>query len=178
MLYQFSPVNSTEREMCKSNFLKSREISYKHYPTIEDLDKGDRDLVKTAFQYAQSAYAPYSSFHVGAVLRLGNGQLIKGVNQENASYPAGLCAERVALFSAGAQHPDNPIEVLAVCADNPNKKLTQPVFPCGFCIQVMLEFEYRQKSPIRILIGNPDTAIVEFESASLLMPFSFDPEQL
>ncbi|TVQ47017.1 MAG: cytidine deaminase [Saprospirales bacterium] len=164
--------------MCKSNFFKNRKINYKHYPSIKNLGIGDQKLITTAFQYTQMAYAPYSSFHVGAVLRLKNGQLIKGVNQENASYPAGLCAERVALFSSGAQYPDSPIEVLAVCANNPNKKLIQPVFPCGFCIQVMLEFEHRQKSPIRLLIGNPDTSIFEFESASLLMPFSFDPEQL
>jgi len=164
--------------MCKTDFHKIKEITYKHWPTIEHLNSKDRELIQKAYAFSETAYAPYSSFYVGAVLMLENGEIVKGINQENASYPAGLCAERVALFSAGALFPSIRINTLAVCANNPQKKIVQPVFPCGFCIQVMLEFEHKQKSPIKVLIGNPDTPIIELESASCLMPFSFDPEQL
>lgn len=164
--------------MSKSEYLRKKIINYSELSGIEDLNSHDRKLLEKAWKNTFSAYAPYSGFYVGAVLELENGKLINGINQENASYPAGLCAERVALFSGGSIHPGKKIKTLVVSARNPDKPLSQPVYPCGFCIQVMLEFEYRQKAPFRLLIGNPETSIILINSASDLMPFSFNPEQL
>lgn len=164
--------------MCKSKFLRKKEINYKLFQTIDDLSPTDQTLIRKAWEYTLDAYAPYSGFQVGAAALLEDDVVVKGVNQENASYPAGLCAERVALFSAGAQYPNKAIKTLAVCANNPFKPLKEPAFPCGFCLQVILEFEFRQKKAIRLLMGNPTTAIIEIESAQSLMPFAFNPDQL
>lgn len=137
----------------------------------EVLPAGDRKLYDAAIRAATRAYAPYSHFHVGAAVLLSNGTIVEGNNQENVSYPSGLCAERVALFSAGASFPDIPVVSLAIAAIKDG--IIQPsVSPCGGCRQVMLETEQRSGHPMRILLcGSEETIILP--SSQCLLPFSF-----
>jgi cytidine deaminase len=164
--------------MCKKPFLKERTIKYTEYPSADQLPADDFDLLARAWDQTENAYAPYSHFKVGASLSLEDGTSISGSNQENASYPAGLCAERVALFSAAGTHPGKIITALAVSAKNSNNDLFNPVFPCGFCLQVLVEMERKQQKPIRLIVGNPNTRILVFETGGDLMPFAFDADQL
>ena len=95
----------------------------------------DAELLRQAHEATDNSYVPYSKFHVGAAVRLANGDIVKGNNIENAAYPSGLCAERVALFSAQAQYPDVPVEALAITARSEITDVTDPVAPCGACRQ-------------------------------------------
>ena len=119
---------------------------------LEELTAEEQHLIKLAIEATQRSYAPYSNFHVGAAVRLENGVEVIGCNQENVAYPSGLCAERTALYSAGAQYPDVPVEMLAIAARGTDDELQyEPVGPCGSCRQVIIEFETRAKHPIRML---------------------------
>lgn len=139
--------------------------------SYQQLDDKDKKLVDAAKMAATRAYAPYSGFRVGAAL-LCNGKTVTGNNQENASYPCGICAERVALFAAASQNPGGAIETIAIAAHNGREFANDAVTPCGSCRQVMLEYEMRQKSPIRIIMhGEERTFIVP--SAASLLPLSF-----
>lgn len=122
------------------------------YCQLEELTAEDQELVERAKQATLNSYSPYSKFAVGAAVRLKNGDIIIGANQENAAFPSGLCAERTAIFAAQAQHPDQPITVLAIAARNSNGLMKEPVVPCGSCRQVMTEIEDRYNQPIRILL--------------------------
>lgn len=155
---------------------KELHIAYQTFDRIEELDPVDQALVNHAIQATSAAYAPYSNFHVGASLRLKNGEIVNGSNQENSAYPSGLCAERVALFYAGSQFPDSVIEAMAVTARTPGKKLRMIVKPCGACRQVMLETTQRQKAPFRIILVGEDGHGLLFNSISDLIPFSFEFE--
>ena len=142
----------------------------------EDLEASDCVLYQAAWEASSRAYAPYSHFCVGAAVRLLNGEIITGCNQENAAYPSGLCAERVALFSAGAAYPDVPVECLAVIAQS-GGVVKDSIAPCGACCQVMLETEVRSHRPLRILLcGNE--SVRTLDSVSFLLPFSFDAKDL
>ena len=121
---------------------------------------------------ADGAYAPYSNFYVGAALRLANGIIVTGANQENAAFPSGLCAERTALFAAQANYPDQPVSTLAIVARNANGLLDEPVSPCGACRQVILGVEDRYKQPIRVLLYGKK-GVYSLQSAKDLLPFSF-----
>lgn len=145
------------------------------YPYAE-LDKSRRLLYQAAQEAAQKAYAPYSHFQVGAALLLDNQTLIQGNNQENASYPAGCCAERTALFYAGANFPTNRVECIGIVAFNPNGQVEQ-ISPCGICRQALLEAEQRQGSPIAVWLFGQTEAYC-FPSAVSLLPFCFGKEQL
>lgn len=140
---------------------------------IEDLSAEDRSLIEQAIEGTNRSYAPYSHFHVGAALRLKNGKTFIGCNQENAAFPAGICAERSAIFAAGAECPDQPVVALAITARNRDGQLIEePASPCGPCRQVIIETETRFKHPVRILLyGTKRTFIVDGISA--LMPLSF-----
>lgn len=139
---------------------------------VEELDSTYRRLYEAAFEAAGRAYAPYSGFQVGAALLLANGEIVTGSNQENIAYPSGLCAERTALFYAGARYPDVAVRVLAVAAVK--EGVRQPgVSPCGACRQVMVEAETRAGAPIRILLCGRDSATL-FEGVSALLPYCFD----
>lgn len=138
----------------------------------------DQELLKKAKKIAGDAYAPYSGFRVGAALLLHSGEVILGSNQENASYPSGLCAERVAVFQKGTRFPEAVIEVLAVVAISPGKDLKIPAAPCGNCRQSLLEYEHRQKSPIRILLQADSGMVYECPSVSALLPLGFDQSYL
>jgi cytidine deaminase len=126
---------------------------------------------------ATRAYAPYSQFKVGASVLLSNGEVISGNNQENAAYPSGLCAERVAIFYANSMYPDIPVKAIAVCAYNKNGVLKTPVTPCGSCRQVILETEIRFNSPISIILIGKNT-IQLIENATQLLPLHFEKDKL
>jgi len=139
----------------------------------EELTAEEQHLIQLAIEATGRSYSPYSNFRVGAAVRLDNGVEVTGSNQENVAYPSGLCAERTALFYAGAQYPDQPIRMLAIAARGTDGELTEePTGPCGSCRQVIIESETRAKGPIRILLyGKRVTYVIEGISA--LMPLTF-----
>ncbi|MDR1402492.1 MAG: cytidine deaminase [Tannerellaceae bacterium] len=131
-----------------------------------------KELIESAIDATANAYAPYSRFNVGAAVLLKNGKIMAGSNQENAAYPSGLCAERVALFSANAQYPDSAVLALAIAAVT-NGKQVDMITPCGACRQVLLEVEKRYRSPVKILLCGRKQ-IYMAESAASLLPLCFD----
>lgn len=137
-----------------------------------ELTAEDRELVEAAKEATRQSYAPYSGFRVGAALRLANGMMVTGSNQENAAYPSGLCAERVALFHAQHTYPDQPVRALAIAAFANGHFCTAPIAPCGACRQVMLEVEDRYKSPMRILLYGTQ-GIYAIDSVKTILPFQF-----
>ena len=140
----------------------------------EELSESDRTLVDLAKEATFSSYAPYSKFSVGAALRLENGDVVKGCNNENAAYPVTLCAERTAIFSAQAQYPNVPIVELAVAARNVKGEfVVKPVSPCGSCRQVIAEQEYRYKRNIRVMMVGEEGILVA-DSVKDLLPLSFE----
>ncbi len=155
-----------------------QETIYELYNSIDELNKEDKHLLEQAMDAAGSAYAPYSHFKVGAAVLLQNGTIVKGSNQENAAYPSGLCAERVALFSCGAQFPGITIKSIAVTAFIETSKLPHPVSPCGDCRQVMAEYEHRYHKNIRMIMITDGGKIIVLESVKLLLPFMFNSESL
>ncbi|MDQ2656052.1 MAG: cytidine deaminase [Bacteroidota bacterium] len=140
---------------------------------LEDLDPESRYLAHKARDAAGHAYAPYSKFQVGAAVLTDEGVIITGSNQENAAYPSGMCAERVALYSALAQHPEAIITKIAVIARRKGGKEMIPVTPCGACRQVMLEIEIKQDRTLAVIMQSQDHKWVESPSAQALLPFSF-----
>ena len=138
-----------------------------------ELSDAEQQLIEVAKQSTYNSYAPYSHFHVGAALLLQNGTIIPGCNQENAAFPAGICAERAALFAAGAQYPDQPVKILAIAVRNSKGEfLEEPASPCGPCRQVIIETETRFKQPVRILLyGTKHTYAID--GIKQLMPLSF-----
>ena len=142
------------------------------FAQMDELQTDDRELVEKAIAATNNSYAPYSKFYVGAALRLANGDVVMGANQENAAYPSGLCAERTAIFAAQANQPDQPVATLAIAARNENGLLEVPVSPCGACRQVILEIEDRYKQPIRVLLYGKK-GVYSLRSAKDLLPFSF-----
>lgn len=140
---------------------------------MEELTDEEQGLLKRAITATACSYAPYSHFHVGAAVLLQNGQIIEGCNQENVSYPAGICAERSAIYAAGAQYPDTPIRMLAIAARNEEGELLkEPISPCGICRQVMIETEKRHQTPLHILLYGSDRIFV-IEGVKQLMPLAF-----
>ncbi|HNW49129.1 MAG: cytidine deaminase [Bacteroidales bacterium] len=152
---------------------KSISISYKEYFRNEGLELKDKELLDRAKIASEGAYAPYSNFNVGAAVRLSNGEIIAASNQENAAYPSGLCAERVAIFYAHAKFPDASVESIAVTASVGGHICETPTYPCGACRQVLAESEMRSGSPIRVIVGGEKFTQV-MDSISALLPFTFD----
>ncbi len=148
------------------------------YEKIDELQDTDRQLVEKAIEASQKAYAPYSQFHVGAAVLLENGLIITGNNQENAAYPSGLCAERVALFAANAQYPDVAVKAIAIVAFNNKNQMTPlPTPPCGACRQVMIETEMRFKKPIKVILAGKSKILI-INSIKELLPLSFTSNEL
>ena len=153
-------------------------FNYAVYDSIEALDPGDAALLAEARKVTAAAYAPYSRFNVGAVARMANGQTVAGTNQENASYPAGLCAERVLLSSAATLFPDMAIETMAISYHNMNGESDHPISPCGICRQSLAEYQERTKHPIRLLLSGMQGKIYVIENAGMLLPLSFGSADL
>ena len=148
-------------------------INIEEAASPEILSEKEQQVIAEALRAAGDAYAPYSGFRVGAALLLENGELVRGNNQENAAYPDGLCAERVAIFTANSNFPEAAIEILAVAAMINDEFLKEPVYPCGSCRQVLLESENRFKKPIRILMYGKNRIHIA-SSVKDLPPLSFD----
>jgi cytidine deaminase len=154
------------------------EFQYEIYKDINELSEKDAWLLAEAKAVTEQAYAPYSKFHVGAVAMLVNGQIVAGTNQENASYPVGICAERVLLGNAATLYPKINIETIAISYNSEEIKSDHPISPCGMCRQALLEYETRLKKPIRLVLGGMEGKIHIIKSASLLLPFAFTSSEL
>jgi len=142
-----------------------------------ELSSEDKALISRAIEITKNSYSPYSNFSVGAALLLENGEVVVGSNQENAAYPSGLCAERVALFYANSQFPQSAVQTIAIAAKTKQSLIAKPVPPCGACRQVMLETEMRFQKPIKIILISK-TNIQIIESAKQLLPLNFEKEML
>lgn len=159
----------TNYDIMKNLELKTVITEYK----MEELCEEERQLVEQAIEATDRSYAPYSKFRVGAAVMLDNGVTFLGCNQENASYPVGLCAERTALFAAGVQFPDVPVRLMAIAARNTDGVLLEePISPCGMCRQAIIETETRFNHPVRILLYGTNR-IYAVDSIKTLMPLSF-----
>lgn len=144
---------------------------------MDELSAEDQELVRAAIGATANSYARYSNFNVGAALRLADGSITTGANQENAAFPSGLCAERCAIFAAQSHHPEHAITALAIVAKNVNGLMPDPVSPCGACRQVILEMEDRYQQPVRILLYGT-RGVYCINSVKDLMPLSFVDENM
>ena len=150
------------------------EINFEVFESISELPNSIQILMNKAHEARENAYAPYSNFKVGAALQLDSGEIISGNNQENAAYPSGLCAERVAIFHAGATHPNVTISTMAISAKSLKNKVTSPVAPCGACRQVLAEYEVKQDAFIAVYFMGETGKIVKANSIKELLPLIFD----
>ena len=150
------------------------ETTFTVFDDISELSNKENLLLTEAIKARNNAYSPYSNFSVGAALLLDNGKIVIGNNQENAAYPSGMCAERVAIYSSGALYPDAIILKLAISASSSNKKVIKPVGPCGACRQAIAEYEYKQDTPIEIFFMGETGQIIKTDSLKDLLPLSFD----
>ncbi|NQX86864.1 MAG: cytidine deaminase [Flavobacteriaceae bacterium] len=144
------------------------------YDSLQELPGDIQDLMSKASQARLKAYAPYSKFLVGAAMVLENNAVVTGSNQENASYPSGLCAERTAIYYAGAQFPNQKIKTMAIIAGSQNHPTTSPIPPCGACRQAIAEYEVKQNEPIEIYFMGETGKVVKSNSLANLLPLVFD----
>ncbi len=152
--------------------------TFKAFNAVQELPASVQDLMSKAVQVRENAYAPYSKFKVGAAILLDNGQIIIGSNQENAAYPSGLCAERVAIFQAGSIYPGAKIVTMAITAASSNSQTNSPIPPCGSCRQSIAEYETKQESPIEIYFMGEIGEIYKSDSIKNLLPFMFEKHLL
>jgi len=153
-------------------------ISFYEYAEGEKLPEGESFLIDEATMALKTSYAPYSQFSVGAAVLLEDGEIIRGSNQENTAYPSGLCAERVAIFTAKAKYPDKPIKAIAVTAHTDNFEVNSPITPCGACRQVIAETEKRQNKKIKILMKGHTGPVLSVDGIESLLPLVFHEEKL
>ncbi|WP_417942620.1 cytidine deaminase [Flavobacterium sp. RS13.1] len=152
--------------------------SFLAFDSLEELPNDIQDLMVQAVEIRKKAYAPYSKFRVGTALLLDNGKIILGSNQENAAYPSGLCAERVAIFQAGSVHPEAKILKMAITAASDLNQTQAPIPPCGSCRQSIAEYEIKQDTPIEIYFMGETGAIYQSASLKNLLPLMFDKKFL
>ena len=154
------------------NIIISTQFSV--FESVQELPNDIQNLMLQAVEVRKNAYAPYSKFRVGAALLLDNGKIILGSNQENAAYPSGLCAERVAVFQAGSIYPGAKILKMAITAASDTNQTKAPIPPCGACRQSIAEYEIKQETPIEIYFMGEIGAIYKSDSLKNLLPFMFD----
>ncbi|HEV3325034.1 MAG TPA: cytidine deaminase [Puia sp.] len=152
---------------------KEFRFQFEEYASDRDLPESDAALLNIARETAAHAYAPYSHFRVGAAARMQNGGIITGTNQENASFPAGICAERTLLSVASSLYPGMPVGTIAISYDNENGPSDRPISPCGICRQSLQEFEQRTGKSIRLILGGLEGKIFIIPEANFLLPFGF-----
>lgn len=157
---------------------KRINIQYQTFDAISELPEKFRILIQEAKNAQQNSYAPYSNFNVGAALLLENNKVVQGSNQENASYPIGLCAERTAISACVAIYPKEKINTIAIVANSQTVEVKLPIAPCGICRQVLLEMESKQKSDIQVLLHGNDGSTFIFKTIKDLLPLHFDSEYL
>jgi cytidine deaminase len=153
-------------------------VTYEEYASDAELASGDRGLLNTAREATAHAYAPYSKFRVGAAARLNNGEIVTGTNQENASFPAGICAERVLLSVAAARFPGIPIATIAISYFNELGPAERPISPCGICRQSLQEFETRTGQPIRLILGGQTGPVYVIPESGSLLPIAFAADDM
>ena len=154
------------------------QFSYEVYDSAEELNPADAVLLNKAKEATRDAYAPYSRFRVGAAARLANGQVVTGTNQENASFPAGICAERVLMSAASSLYPGVAIDTLAISYHNERGSSDNPISPCGICRQSLQEFEQRTGKPIRLILGGQGGTVYLIPQSGLLLPLAFSADEL
>lgn len=152
---------------------KEIRIVYNEYESLDQLELRDRELAQAAIEATKGSYAPYSHFNVGAAVRLDNGQIVKGSNQENAAYPSGICAERTAMFYASANYPENAMTAIAITASQNGTLCDNPATPCGSCRQVMAQYQTKGGQPMEILLVG-GKKIWKFGKVDDVLPLIFD----
>jgi cytidine deaminase len=150
------------------------EFEYDLLDNSNHLSKDDQELLEAAKKATQTAYAPYSHFNVGAAARLSSNDIIVSSNQESASFPVGICAERALLNSIGSQYPHQKITTLAISYEPVGKPSNEPLSPCGMCRQSLLDYETRFQAPIKIIMAGKSGKVMVVNTASHLLPFGFD----
>ena len=157
---------------------KELKIAFTEYDSEQELSQIEQELLKKAREASDLAYATYSNFYVGAALLLENGVIVSGNNQENVAYPSGLCAERVAIYAAGAQYPNVAIKTIVITCKSKHFKVAEPLSPCGACRQAMSEYETRHNQNIRTILAGETGKIRVMDSIADLLPFMFKAEEL
>ncbi len=148
------------------------------FESLDEVENDVKTLMLEAVEARKKAYAPYSKFHVGAAILLDNGEVVTGSNQENASYPSGLCAERTAIYYSGSKYPNATVLKMAITAASKNQKTTEPIPPCGACRQAIAEYEVKQDTPIEIYFMGETGKVVKSNSLANLLPLVFDKSAL
>ncbi len=154
------------------------EFNYRVYDSIEELPEKEKQLLAQARDVTANAYAPYSKFQVGAAASMANGEMLTGSNQENASFPVGLCAERVLLGTIASIFPRIPVEAMAVSYKSELQKSDHPISPCGMCRQALQEYESRTGQPMKLILGGMEGPVYVIDSATKLLPLAFTSEEL
>jgi cytidine deaminase len=157
---------------------KINEFSYEVFSSIDELTEADKNLLNKARNDTQFSYAPYSNFCVSAVALMNNGEMVAGTNQENASYPTGLCAERVLLSAVSSIFPNEVIDTIAISYFNKNGSSAKPISPCGVCRQTLAEYEQRNKKPIRLILSGNDGEVIILKKATDLLPLTFSSSDM
>lgn len=152
---------------------KDITLAVEIYASADELNESDSNLLALAKDATKQAYAPYSHFNVGAAAKLVDGKIVTGTNQENASYPVGICAERVLLSVVASQYNNAGIDTIAISYDNINGESKHPISPCGLCRQTLVEYEERTNQPIRLILGGLKGEVYIIEKAHHLLPLSF-----
>jgi cytidine deaminase len=155
-------------------------FNYEVFDDISELTNEDAALLEEARKITQKAYAPYSNFLVGAAAMFNNGSIVYGTNQENASYPVGICAERVLLASASMIETDEPIKAMAISYNNLSRNggSDRPITPCGMCRQSLAEYEQRTNQPMKLILSGMEGKVMVIQSAAALLPFSFGSDSM
>ncbi|MBG9377787.1 cytidine deaminase [Panacibacter sp. DH6] len=154
------------------------QFEYEVYESFNELSAADKQLVTVARNATANAYAPYSNFNVAAAALLTNGQIVEGTNQENASFPVGICAERVVLAAVASQFPGTVIDTMAISYNNHHGTSSKPISPCGMCRQALTEFENRQHQPIRVILTGMQGSIYIIKEVKQLLPLHFSSSDL
>jgi len=154
------------------------KINFKEYASLEELEQSDQQLCDEAVKALKTSHSPYSKFRVGVAMRLKSGKILHASNQENAAYPSGLCAERVALFNWGANHADDHIKTMAVTAHTDEFQLIKPVTSCGACLQVLAEYEKKQGNAIKMLLYCQQGPVWVATGVETFLPFLFFEDRL
>ena len=156
--------------------MEKRKIAFELliYGSKEELEAEDADLMEIAINARKRAYSPYSNFEVGAAILLGNGEIVEGNNQENACYPAGLCAERVAVYYAASKYPGVTIKTIAISATSGSGPLVRPAAPCGNCRQAISEYEIKQDGPIAVVMSGETGEVLKCRSIADILPLAFN----
>jgi len=152
---------------------KEIKIDFQEYKSIDELNQEDKELAQAAISAMQGSYAPYSHFNVGAAVRMENGVIVKGANQENAAFPSGLCAERTAMFAAGAAYPDKAMTSIALTGGVMGRICATPATPCGACRQVMAQYQAKSGKKMSVIMIGKDK-IWKFHSVDDILPLIFD----